>query len=314
MKKACFYFVLITIISAIASCGNKKVLLKKAEQSNKDHNYRQTILICNEILSWDSTIAEAYDYRGFAFVQLKDYKSASRDFTSSIHFNPTGWEGYMYRARVLVMQERYEYSLPDFQHALDNAPRDTTKATILVQRAMVWYRLRHFEKDIEDSKAALRYLPHNKYALDGLGGGLMETGRFSEAISCFEEVIKIDSTFEGGYLNLGYIYGLMGRYRESLDMCNKELAIYPNQPYALNNRGYAYMQLDDLDGAIQDINRSIQLMPGNSYAFRNRGLVYLRLKMNDQACDDFHTALKLDFTRYYGNELEELVKEYCAKK
>ena len=313
MKKARFYLVLITIFSAMAACSEKRESLKTARQAINDSNYRQAILTCNEILLWDSTAEIAYIYRGSAFEHLKDYKSAARDYTSAIHFNPTGCYGYMYRAILLGRQERYEYCFPDFQQALDNAPTDTLKGEILMQRAIVWNKARNFEKGIADAEAALKYLPNNLHALNSLGIGLMETNHLYESTRCFEQIIKIDSNFEGCYQNLGFVYGLMGQYKESLNTCNKALSIRPNQPYMLNNRGYSKMGLNDLNGALQDINRSIQLMPGNSYAFRNRGLLYLRLKMNDQACDDFQTALKLDFTKQYGNEVEELVKTHCIK-
>ncbi len=312
MKNIPFYL-LVLIVAVAQGCGNKNALLKEADKCINDSDYKKAILLCNEVLAEDSTEYDAYNTRGYSFQCLKDYKNAMADFSSSIHFNKKGYRGYLFRAMLLSKQQRYEYSLPDFTVALKYITVDSIKEKALVNRAVVYCYLRKFENAVEDLRTALKYNPNDVFALTNMGQAIAQTGKTSEGISYLEKVIEIDSTFEGGYLNLAFAYSTIGDDRKSLEINNKLLSLYPDQSIGLNNRGYSKMQLNDFDGAMTDINRSIQLEPGNSYAFRNRGLLYLKLKKNDEACADFQTAIKLDFTQYYGNEVEELVRKYCAK-
>lgn len=66
-------------------------------------------------------------------------------------------------------------------------------------------------------------------------------------------------------------------------------------------------------GALEDINNSISILPANSYAFKNRGLVYLAMKRKEEACTDFMKALSLGFEKYYGEEVNKLIKANCKK-
>jgi tetratricopeptide (TPR) repeat protein len=136
-------------------------------------------------------------------------------------------------------------------------------------------------------------------------------GQPREAIACLEKAIRMDSTFEGGYGNLAFLYSNLGEYQKALDISNKLLSFKPGEAYALNNRGFIKYKMNDLQGALEDINHSISVLPGNSYAFKNRGLVYMALKRNNDACTDFQKALSLGFAKYYGDEVNELIKTNC---
>jgi len=312
MQKARLYIVIIGVF-IIAGCQSKRSLLDQVEQCIIDSNYNKAILICNEVLADDSTNVEAYYKRGYSLECLMDYKNAAENYSSSIHFNKNGWRGYLYRAILLCKQQHFEYSIPDFNAALSNAPSDSVKEIVLTDRGHTYATLRKFNIAAEDFKKALKYNPRNRYAMTGIGECLSETGKTRESVSYFEKAIEIDSAFEAGYVNLAFVYSRLDEHLKSIEINNKILAKRPNEPYALNNRGYSKMQLNDLAGAMEDINHSIQLAPGNSYAFRNRGLLYLKLAKNNEACADFQTALKLDFTRYYGNEVEQLAKKCYIK-
>lgn len=126
-------------------------------------------------------------------------------------------------------------------------------------------------------------------------------------------LIRLDSTFEGGYGNLAFLYSELGEFEKALKVSNKLLSFKPKEAFALNNRGYIKYKLNDLLGALEDVNNSILYVPGNSYAFRNRGLIYIAMKKNKEACADFQKAVNLGFSKEYGNEVEELIKTHCTK-
>lgn len=71
--------------------------------------------------------------------------------------------------------------------------------------------------------------------------------------------------------------------------------------------------LGDTKGALADVNKSLKLYPDNSYAFRNRALIYIAQDKLDKACEDITTALDLQYTKNYGNDVLELQKKHCQK-
>ena len=105
----------------------------------------------------------------------------------------------------------------------------------------------------------------------------------------------------------------MGDYQTAIQFFNKVLELDPNEPLGYSNRAYNRYKLGQLDSSLTDINLSLRLYPGNSYAYRTRSLIYLSLKDNAKACADMEEALRLGFTKMYGDEVERLKKEHCHK-
>ena len=110
---------------------------------------------------------------------------------------------------------------------------------------------------------------------------------------------------------MGYLYQLKGDFQKSVNYLDHALQLDPNEALALNNRGYSKLKLGDLKGALADVKKSIKLYPGNAYAYRNLGLIHLSQSKNDEACKAFYEALDKEFTKQYGNEVINLIKENC---
>jgi tetratricopeptide (TPR) repeat protein len=313
MKKIFLYLLAFTAAIAVG-CKNKRELLKEADKYADDSDYSKAIHICNEVLKQDSTSIDAYNIKATCFEKLKDDDDALDNYSAAIRFDKHPYEAYRKRANILCRQELYEKGLPDFQGALDNAPTPSARAATFIERAYVYMRLHKFENARNDATEALKYNPHNASAMCLVGESfLSDSGKVSDAIPWFEKAIELDSNWTTSYEDLAFAYTKTGEYKKAIAVCSKILSKYPDRAYAYNTRGYLKMLLNDFDGAMADINRCIQMEPGNPASFRNRGLLYLRLKKNNEACADFQNALDLHFTRYYGNEVEELVKKYCTK-
>jgi tetratricopeptide (TPR) repeat protein len=71
--------------------------------------------------------------------------------------------------------------------------------------------------------------------------------------------------------------------------------------------------LNDLKGALDDVNHSLQLYPQNSYAYKNRALIFIAMKQYSKACADLQIAIQLGFTQMYGDEVKNLLEQYCTR-
>jgi tetratricopeptide (TPR) repeat protein len=76
--------------------------------------------------------------------------------------------------------------------------------------------------------------------------------------------------------------------------------------------GFAYYKLHKLDLAEEKINHAIRVLPSNSYAYRNLALVAIEKGEMDATCKYLAKSRELGFALKYGNEVEELIQQYCS--
>ena len=148
------------------------------------------------------------------------------------------------------------------------------------------------------------------------GKSFYKEKNFVEAIDCFNEVIKLDTTeldpghILGKYAQNAYFYrGLAYYYLKNYDQAIKDYtevienysATYKEMADAYNNRGLAYYYLKNYDQAIKDYTRAINFNSidfnfdlNDGVEYNNRGLAYYDLKNYDKAIEDFTQAIKLN--------------------
>jgi tetratricopeptide (TPR) repeat protein len=170
---------------------------------------------------------------------------------------------------------------------------------------------------IADFRKAVEINPGNDkaYYLKALCESMLK--RPQEALADYNKVTQLNPRFPDAYLNRAfYVKEKLGDLRGAIEDYNRyiDLSKDKNVAFAYNNRGYVKLQLNDLAGAIMDIQKSLELNPNNPYAFRNRALVNIKTNNLDSACRDLQRAMDLGFTQNYGDEVEDLMKEYCNKK
>jgi tetratricopeptide (TPR) repeat protein len=252
----------------------------------------------------DSLLTTAVNY-----IDAGSYDKAINIYTRILAADPVNDRVHTLRGDLLSDLGRFEEAIASYDSAL--LYTGSSRETILVNRAVAKRHADDAEGAVADLREALTYNPDNITALVNLGALLPRLDMPREAIDCLEKVIRLDSTFEGGYCNLTFLYSNLGEYGKALDISNRLLSFKPDEAYALNNRGFIKYKMNDLEGALEDINNSISLLPGNSFAFKNRALIYAALKRKDEACADFQKALNLGFAKYYGQEANKLVKAHC---
>lgn len=218
---------------------------------------------------------------------------------------------YFDRGNFLTSIRMAETAVKDFEKGLSLNTADSMIIPFYLNSGSARIYYRDFKGAYADFRQAYNKDSSNVSVLNNLGMVAQEIGKEDEAIFYMNKIIQLDPKFLGGYVNLGYLYQLKGDFKQSVSYLDKALLLDPNEALALNNRGYSKLKLGDLKGALADVKKSIKLYPANAYAYRNLGLIHLSQEKNDEACKDFYQALDMEFTKQYGNEVINLIKENC---
>jgi tetratricopeptide (TPR) repeat protein len=284
---------------------------ERAGQKLLAGKYKEVLTLYNKAIELSPGTAKYYIGKANAHFGLKMPEEGFQDLCTAIKVEPASSIGYMERGGFYYGIKELDKSILDYTTALQYATVDSIKVQCLVGRSSAKGLQRDEQGAMNDCLEALKIDSLCTGALNNLAMSLDDMGKGEESIKYFEKIIRIDSNAFYAYMNIGFKLSGMGKYQESLPYFDKAIKMHPDEAYAFNNRGYSRLMLKDYDGALDDINNSIRLNPANSYAYRNRGLVYKAQGKLKKSCEDFDTAKRLGFTKYYGNEVDELIKSDC---
>ncbi|HSF57986.1 MAG TPA: tetratricopeptide repeat protein [Candidatus Binatia bacterium] len=134
-------------------------------------------------------------------------------------------------------------------------------------------------------------------------------GWYREAIQLLEESLAIMPTAEA-YTYLGWTYSHMGDYPRAIDEAQKAIALDPHFGNPYNDIGVYLIELGKEDEAIPYFEKAMRAQRYCCYQFPhfNLGRIYLKKKMYEQAREKFKEALKIDPDYLPAGEGLELLK------
>jgi S1-C subfamily serine protease len=143
-------------------------------------------------------------------------------------------------------------------------------------------------------------------AIFNRGNEYLRRGKLGEALSAFNEAIRINPAYAEAFNGRGKVYldrqtldeWLSGEARDkAISDYNEAIRLNPNYAEAYVNRGYAYGVYSgghDRDAAISDYSKAIRLDPNCTFACYYRGLEYAAKGNYDKAISDYTEAIRLD--------------------
>ena len=126
------------------------------------------------------------------------------------------------------------------------------------------------------------------------GVELGQEGRLEEAITEFDEAIRLNPQDADAYYNRGNTYDDLGQHQRAIQEFDEALRLDPQFAEIYVNRGLAYADLSQHQRAIQEYDEAIRLNPQFVLAYYNRGLAYGNLGQHQRAIQDFDAAIRLD--------------------
>ena len=134
---------------------------------------------------------------------------------------------------------------------------------------------------------------NNAEAYNRLGTAKRELGQNFEAISDFNEAIRLKPDFAEAYYNRGVAKHVLNHLEDSIADLNIAIHLKPDYGEAYYNRGVAKRLLNHLEDSIADLNIAIHLKLDYGEAYYNRARSKSELGRIEEAREDFNKALEL---------------------
>jgi Flp pilus assembly protein TadD len=163
-------------------------------------------------------------------------------------------------------------------------------AALLGQAARVQSSAWHDDERLY--RQAVRAVPGNWFALNGLGVELVRQGRTDEAIACYREALRAAPTYASASSNLGIALVRKGAYGEAERYLRLSLAVRPENGEALNALGIALRKRGSLDEAERAYREAIRLAPEDRNPRWNLALLYLAVGRGEESARELVELLR----------------------
>ena len=185
-------------------------------------DYQKTYQYVGQVLSLDKKNAAARLTRAIALLENGDTARAVGDLMEAVKLNQAYFDAYMQLAEVYAVR------------------KDPLTADYL--------------------NDALKIRPDNTTALYMLGMYYQETAHYDKAISTYEILGKVDTTFKDAPYNIGYINLVyLQDYQTAVIYFSKAIERDPGYAEAWYNRGLSYEQLGNYQKAYYDYQKTLKI-------------------------------------------------------
>ena len=228
-------------------------------------------------------------HRGLAIQYEFDAKTnelAEVHFRRSIELDPNFGLAYARLSYAIVISTIY-FEAPDVDKLLDEALElaktasrlDPDDAVVRFALGRVYLAQGEYERSISDLQAAIDLNPGLAQAHCGLGDSKAYSGQLDEAISCFEEAVRISPAdpYRWAFLSYGATAFLFrGDYQNAADWA-QEAERVPNAHYwPTAIKASALAHAGDAKGASEAVEDLKLMRPGITNEFVRSRLFYLR--------------------------------------
>jgi Tfp pilus assembly protein PilF len=166
-----------------------------------------------------------------------------------------------------------------------------------------------------DSKLKTRQLADVQV---GLAHSLEKQGQIAQAITAYQEAVRLDPSRADACLRLAILYNKEGKFQEALPFYQKALAGFPGNPDIFCDMGYGLYLQRRFTEAEADLRQAIALAPEHTRAHNNLGLVLAHSGRCEEALAEFRRAgcteadaeINLAFALTLENNCEEARRCY----
>ncbi|HET7214674.1 MAG TPA: tetratricopeptide repeat protein [Terriglobia bacterium] len=121
---------------------------------------------------------------------------------------------------------------------------------------------RYWANDLKLYSRGVSRSPQNKLARTNLGNAMGEEGRYTEALTFYQEVLARDPGFWLAIYNTGYTYYRMGRLHEAEQYLKRAIEVNGVDSDEYFYLGLAWLKLGDVNDAEKAVRHALKLQPG----------------------------------------------------
>lgn len=249
---------------------------------------------------------------GTLYQAQKDYDTAIETYDTIIDVNPNFMQAYLYKAQCYKALGNKEAAIQNYKLAINLEPNNQdlkdelndAYETSMTPEEKMSFLYEQVQKD--PSNADLIY----KYAFE-----LHKADRISEAVTYYNQVIKISPKYEDAYVNLAQAYKQQGKFDNARTILTEAKGLFPEntsikkQLIAIDEEtsSMLYSNASDLfrDKKYQEaIALYNKIIPATPESLVGLGACYQSLNNNAQAAQYYVKSLAIDSknsdTAYYA--------------
>lgn len=137
--------------------------LDEGKNASNKQNYEDAVFYFSKYLENNLNDNEAYFYRGYARLKLKEYKLAIIDFNKAIGDGTGNYELYFYRGNAYYYINDFSNAVKDYTSAISLSP---TLAELYYNRGYANYKIKNYDSAIDDWKTAIGFRPEYESELN----------------------------------------------------------------------------------------------------------------------------------------------------
>jgi Flp pilus assembly protein TadD len=141
---------------------------------------------------------------------------------------------------------------------------------------------------------ALRIRPDDPEAHYGLGNALLAQGQTAEAVTQYNEALRIRPDDPKAHNSLGTALAAQGQTAEAETQFNEALRINPAYADVYNNLGNLLLQLGRTEEAAAEYREALRINPANADVHNNLGNALSQLGRAEEAVAEYREARELD--------------------
>lgn len=289
MRKA--FVVLVLFISGWCTAQTATDFYKRAVLKYKDKDYGGAITEYTRAIDLNNSSAVLYNNRGVCKYKMQRYSEAIEDYTKAIDADPNYVHAYFNKGNSHMGIGEYDQALIAYDKTLEIDP-NYKKA--YVNRSKVMYQQGNYDGSIADLNKGLELGARNKEKLHlELGNAYLQLNKLDEALSNYNDALKINGNYYKAIVNRGQVYIKQGEWDLAIADFNMALRLDPT-----NGEGYFYRglcRIYQIDGvkAKKKSKKTVQQIRDNK-------------KMQELACLDFKKAKEFNYSRAL-----EALELYC---
>ncbi|MFL5700904.1 MAG: protein kinase domain-containing protein [Ktedonobacteraceae bacterium] len=159
---------------------------------------------------------------------------------------------------------------------------------------IILHKAKRYGEALSAFEQALRLDSKDASIYNFKGVVLCDLKRYNEALAAFEETLQFDPGFAMAYSNKGVALSGLKRYHEALDACEQAIRLDPNLPSGYKSKAEVLYHLKRYQEALPFCDYAIQLSPNDALIHNFKGNVLFNLNRYNEALAAFEQAIRLN--------------------
>lgn len=241
---------LASVLPAAAMTDEVRSMCSESERLINSGKTREAISLLNRAATMDPSCGEVHGYLGMALQNSMKTKEAVEEYKKAIELNPQMSFINVNIGNCYLNLDSPAQAVPYFQKYLEQNPNapDAASVRMAIQKAGA-------RGSLNDLRGVMEK-----------GQSLMQSRRYAEARSLFEQAVAISPDFAPAHFYLGYARSESGDINGAIDEFQKCLSLDGSVKEAVLNIASCYQSLGDCDNAISFYRRYLAQNPGSPKA------------------------------------------------